>query len=64
MCNCNGKVRRLVVSTDAASVQTTPRVSGMPRYVVTGSAKGDQTFATYNEARIWKAAHGGKLRAV
>ena len=64
-CNCGGGRRKLVVTTNgqSASVES-PTVPGMPRYRVTGSSKGEREFATYNDARIFRASFGGKLGTV
>lgn len=66
-CGCSGAESRraLTVTVGAtASVQRSQQMTGMPRYRVLGSAKGDQEFDTWNEARVFKAKHGGKVRAV
>lgn len=68
MCDCNGsgsKRRALTVSVNGTTASVAREaIPGMPRYKVTGSAQGDAEFSTYNDARIFRARHGGKLRTV
>lgn len=65
-CGCGGATAKtsLVVNTADGTAARKAPMPGMPRYRVTGSSEGTKEFATYNEARIFKAHNGGKLRAL
>jgi len=69
-CGCGGGAaapKALTVKTDgrtASVVQQAAAPPGMPRYKVLGSDAGDRTFDTYNDARLFRHEHGGKLRAI
>lgn len=68
-CGCGGASARrqaMTVTTGAdgqASVTRQP-TPGMPNYRVTAADGTVTEFATWNDARLHKARHGGKLRAV